>query len=99
MRHLRDAKMRYVKVTTAHQPDAGQYSNGHRTYPDFLGHTDETTAREYAYKALDEGILRKGLIRVAFSEGSGYSFRFVRMGLMGYNLTNTQDQPQEAQRV
>ena len=27
------------------------------------------------------------------------SFRFVRMGLMGYNLTQTQDHPQEAQLV
>jgi hypothetical protein len=91
--------MRYVKVTTVHQPDAGQFSNRHFAYPDFLGHTDETTAREYAFKALDEGNLRTGLIRVAFPEGAGYSFRFVRMGLMGYNLTQTQDQPHEAQLV
>ena len=84
--------MRYVKVTTVHQPDAGQYSKGRFAYPDSLGHTDETTAREYAFKALDEGILRKGLIRVAFPEGTGYSFQFVRMGLIGYNLTQTQDQ-------
>jgi len=91
--------MRYVKVSTVHQPDAGQCSDGHCAYPDFLGYTDETTAREYAFKALDEGILRKGLIRVSFPEGSGYSFRFVRMGLVGYNLTKTQDQPQEAQHV
>ena len=91
--------MRYVKVTIVHQPDAGQFSNGHFAYPDFLGHADETTAREYAFKALDDGLLQKGLIRVSFPEGPGYSFRFVRMGLMGYNLTQTQDQPQEAQLV
>ncbi len=89
--------MRYVKVSTVHQPDAGQYSNGHFAYPDFFGHTDETTAREFAFKALDEGILRKGLIRVAFPEGAGYSFRFVRIGLMGYNLTPAQDQLHETQ--
>jgi len=91
--------MRYVKVTTVHQPDAGQCSSGHCAYPDLLGHTDEATAREYAFKALDQGILRQGLIRVAFPEGADYSFRFVRMGLMGYNLTQSQDRPQEAQLV
>jgi hypothetical protein len=91
--------MRYVKVTTVHQPDAGQYSNGHSAYPDLLGHTDETTAREFAFKTLDEGNLRKGLIRVAFPEGASYAFRFVRMGLMGYDLSQTQEQPQEARLV
>jgi hypothetical protein len=91
--------MRYVHVTIVHQPDAGQYSKGHFAYPDVLGHTDETTAREFAFKALDEGEFRKGLIRVAFPEGPSYSFRFVRTGLMGYNLIEASEQPQELQLV
>ncbi len=91
--------MRYVNVTIVHQPDAGQYSSEHFAYPDVLGHTDETTAREFAFKALDEGNLRNGRIRVAFPEGPSYSFRFVRMGLMGYNLIQTSEQTQEPQLV
>lgn len=87
--------MRYVKVTILHQPDAGQHSTRRFTYPELLGHTDETTGREFAYKALAEGNFRIGRITVTFPEASVHPYRFERTGLLGYKLTRTLDQPNQ----
>jgi len=83
--------MNHVKVTIHHQPDAGQPSSSHFSYQELLGHTDVTTAGEFAFKALAEGTFLKGCIDVAFPEAASYSFRFERKGLMGYSLTPTHE--------
>jgi hypothetical protein len=64
-----------------------------------LGHTDVTTAKQFAFKALGEGNFQKGLMRVVFPRAVSYYFRFERMGLMGFNLTQAQEQQEEAQFV
>lgn len=91
--------MRYAKVAILHQPDAGQHSKSHFSYPELLGHTDEATAREFAFKALDEGPFKKGIIKVVFPQAATYAFRFERMGLIGYNLFPTHEPVEEAQFV
>jgi len=91
--------MGYVKVTILYQPDAGQYSSRNLHYQDLLGHNDLTTARDFAFKALAEESVEKGFVKVVFTQAATYSFRFERMGLMGYNLTQTQKQPNETQFV
>ena len=93
---LSGAAMRYIKVTVLHQPDAGQSSTSHFTYPVSLGRSDEDTAGEFAFQALGGQDYQKGFIRVAFPQTAAYYFRFERAGIMGYNLTRTQGQPQQA---
>lgn len=91
--------MRYVKVSIVHQPDAGHHTRSHVTYPDVLGQADLVTAREFAFRALAEGDLRRGRITVTFPESASYSFRFERRGLVGYELSLTRDQPRVPQLV
>lgn len=79
--------MRYVRVTVLHQPDAGQHSSSHFSYQEALGHADLATARQFAFNALGEGKFQKGLITVVFAQGPRYHFRFERMGVLGFNLT------------
>ncbi len=87
--------MRYIGVTVLHQPDAGQHSKKHFSYQEPLGQTDEVTAREFAFRALAEGQFHKGLIQVVFPQAASYSYRFERMGLMGFNLRPTQEHLEE----
>jgi hypothetical protein len=92
--------MRYVRVTILHRPDAGQQSSNHYSYPEHLGHTDVVTARDFAFRALGEGNFQKGSVKVVFPESAPYTFLFERMGLMGHNLVQTQEQqPGEAHLV
>lgn len=91
--------MHYLKVTILHQPDAGQHSSRHFSYQELLGHTDLATAREFAFKALAEGNFQKGFVKVVFPQAADYAFQFERTGLIGYNLTQTQVQPEEVQFV
>jgi len=91
--------MNHVKVTIHHQPDAGQPSSSHFSYQELLGHTDVTTAQHFAFKVLGEEHFQKGFIRVVFPQAVSYYFRFERMGLMGFNLTQAQEQQEEAQFV
>ena len=88
--------MRYVRVTVQHHPDAGQQSSSHFNYQEPLGHTDVTTARQFAFRALGDGNFRKGFIKVVFAEGPHRHFRFERMGIAGFSLT--EDQREQAER-
>ena len=81
--------MRYVKVTVLHQPDAGQQTSSHFSYPDLLGYADVATARDFAFRALGEGQFQQGVATVVFPGGAGVAFRFQRRGLMGLDLVHT----------
>jgi hypothetical protein len=87
--------MRYISVTILHQPDAGQHTKAHFSFHNGLGQSDVATARDFAFRALGEGYFQKGIIKVVFPHAATYAFRFERMGLMGYNLTQTHEEAQE----
>jgi hypothetical protein len=91
--------MPYVSVTILHQPDAGRQTSSHFSYHEPIGHTDVVTARDFAFKAISEGDFQKGMIKVVFPQRAPYAFRFERMGLMGYNLIQTQELPEEGHLV